>query len=62
MRKPIVAGNWKMYKTFDEAVDFVEEIQQAIPSPEKIDAVICAPALYLPTLVVAAEDCIYRRN
>lgn len=56
MRKPIVAGNWKMYKTFDEAVDFVEEIQQAIPSPEKIDAVICAPALYLPTLVVAAED------
>lgn len=56
MRKPIVAGNWKMYKTFDEAVDFVEAIQQAIPSPEKIDAVICAPALYLPTLVVAAED------
>ena len=56
MRKPIVAGNWKMYKTFDEAVDFVEEIQQAIPSPEKIDAVICASALYLPTLVVAAED------
>lgn len=56
MRKPIIAGNWKMYKSFDEAVDFVEEIQQAIPSPEKIDAVICAPALYLPTLVVAAED------
>ena len=56
MRKPIVAGNWKMYKTFDEAVDFVEEIQQAIPSPDKVDAVICAPALYLPTLVVAAED------
>ena len=25
MRKPIVAGNWKMYKTFDEAVDFVRE-------------------------------------
>ena len=56
MRTPIVAGHWKMYKTFDEAVDFVEEIQQAIPSPEKVDAVICAPALYLPTLVVAAED------
>ena len=56
MRKPIVAGNWKMYKTFDEAVDFVEAIQQAIPSPEKVDAVVCAPAIYLPTLVVAAED------
>ena len=45
-----------MYKTFDEAVDFVEEIQQVIPSSDKIDAIICAPALYLPTLVVAAED------
>lgn len=56
MRKPIIAGNWKMYKTFDEAVDFVEEIQQDIPSPDKVDAVICAPALYLPTLVVASED------
>ena len=56
MRKPIIAGNWKMYKTFDEAVDFVEAIQQEIPSPDKVDAVICAPALYLPTLVVASED------
>ena len=56
MRKPIIAGNWKMYKTFDEAVDFVEAIHQEIPSPDKVDAVICAPALYLPTLVVASED------
>lgn len=45
-----------MYKTFDEAVDFVEAIQEAIPSEEKVDTVICAPRLYLPTLVVAAED------
>lgn len=56
MRKPIIAGNWKMYKSFDEAVDFIEEIQQEVPSPDKVDAVICAPALYLPTLVVGAED------
>lgn len=56
MRKPILAGNWKMYKSFDEAVDFVDAIRDAIPSEEKVDAVICAPAIYLPTLVVAAED------
>ena len=56
MRKPIVAGNWKMYKTFDEAVDFIEAVQGKIPAEEKVDAVICAPALYLPTLVVAAEE------
>lgn len=56
MRKPILAGNWKMYKSFDEAVDFVDAVKDIIPSNEKVDAVICAPAIYLPTLVVAAED------
>ena len=56
MRKPIIAGNWKMYKSFDEAIDFIDAIREAIPSEEKVDAVICAPAIYLPALVVAAED------
>ncbi|MEO4054512.1 triose-phosphate isomerase [Solibacillus sp. CAU 1738] len=56
MRKPIIAGNWKMYKTFDEAVEFVEAVRDAIPTEDKIDAVICAPALYLPTLVDVATE------
>ena len=56
MRKPILAGNWKMYKSFDEAVDFVDAVVGIIPSNDKVDAVICAPAIYLPTLVAAAED------
>ncbi|GLC89820.1 triose-phosphate isomerase [Lysinibacillus piscis] len=51
MRKPIIAGNWKMYKTWDEAIQFVEEVADKIPSNDKVDAVICATALYLPTLV-----------
>lgn len=56
MRKPILAGNWKMYKSFDQAVDFVDAVKEIIPSNDRVDAVICAPAIYLPTLVVAAED------
>ena len=56
MRKPILAGNWKMYKSFVEAVDFVDAVVDIIPSNDKVDAVICAPALYLPTLVAATED------
>jgi triosephosphate isomerase (TIM) len=56
MRKPILAGNWKMYKSFDEAVDFIDAVKEIIPSNDKVDAVICAPAIYLPTLVVAAEE------
>ena len=56
MRKPILAGNWKMYKSFVEAVDFVDAVVDIIPSNDKVDAVICAPAVYLPTLVAATED------
>lgn len=56
MRKPILAGNWKMYKSFDEAVEFVEAVREAIPSEEKVDAVVCAPAIYLPTLVDIATE------
>ncbi len=56
MRKPIIAGNWKMYKTFDEAVEFAEAVRENIPSEEKVDSVICAPALYLPTLVDIAVE------
>ncbi len=31
MRKPIIAGNWKMNKTLSEAVSFVEEVKGQIP-------------------------------
>lgn len=56
MRKPILAGNWKMYKSFDEAVDFVDAVKEIIPSNDKVDAVICAPAIYLPTLVATTDE------
>jgi triosephosphate isomerase len=56
MRKPIIAGNWKMFKTFEEAIQFVDAVQEKLPSNDKVDAVICAPALYLPTLVQVASE------
>ncbi|MCM3317206.1 triose-phosphate isomerase [Rummeliibacillus stabekisii] len=55
MRKPIIAGNWKMYKTLSQAVEFVQEVKTSIPESTKVDAVICAPALFLPSLVKEAE-------
>ena len=55
MRKPIIAGNWKMYKTLSEAVDFVEQVKSQVPANDKVEAVVCAPALFLPTLVEAAK-------
>lgn len=55
MRKPILAGNWKMYKSFEEAAEFVDTVKDQIPSNDKVDAVICASSLYLPTLVEIAD-------
>ncbi|MFS0822015.1 triose-phosphate isomerase [Bacillus sp. 1P02SD] len=56
MRKPIIAGNWKMNKVLSEAVQFVEEINGLIPSPEKVDSVVCAPALFLERLVANVKE------
>ena len=51
MRKPIIAGNWKMQKVLSEATSFVDEVKGQIPSPDRVDAVVCAPALFLERLV-----------
>ncbi|MFC0274627.1 triose-phosphate isomerase [Metabacillus herbersteinensis] len=56
MRKPIIAGNWKMHKVMSEAKSFVEEVKSLVPSSEKVDAVVCAPSLFLERLVEITKD------
>ncbi len=65
-RKPIIAGNWKMNKSLEEAVEFVKEVQDKLPDASVVESVIGAPALFLPTmiqtrtndqLVIAAQNC-----
>lgn len=55
MRKNIIAGNWKMNKVLSEAVDFVEEAKNSVPSNDKVDAIVCAPAPFLAELVKKTE-------
>ncbi|OEH92259.1 triose-phosphate isomerase [Bacillus solimangrovi] len=55
MRKPIIAGNWKMNKTLSEATDFAATVKSQIPSSEYVDSVVCAPALFLGQLVNDAK-------
>ncbi|WP_313470085.1 triose-phosphate isomerase, partial [Carnobacterium sp.] len=50
MRKPIIAGNWKMNKTASEALAFVEAVKANIPSPDVVDSVVGAPTLFLQEL------------
>lgn len=51
MRKPIIAGNWKMNKTLQEALDFANEVKDIVPAKNQVDSVICSPALFLGQLV-----------
>lgn len=50
MRKIVIAGNWKMHKTKQEAEQFIDEVKQ-LKTNERVEAVICAPFPYLSTLV-----------
>ena len=54
MRKPILAGNWKMNKTRDEAIHFALSVEPNLPK-EGMEAVICAPAIILRDLVKRCE-------
>ena len=51
MRKPVMAGNWKMNKTRDEALQFIYSVNNELPSNKYVESVICAPAILLRCLV-----------
>ena len=51
MRKRVIAGNWKMYKTKDEAISFIYEVAKVIPDRDLVETVICAPSIMLRDLV-----------
>jgi len=43
MRRPIIAGNWKMNKGIHEAIDLVNKIKRSVYSIENVDIVVCPP-------------------
>ena len=51
LRKPVIAGNWKMYKVRDEALQFIYSVNQEVPSRELVETVICANDVLLRCLV-----------
>ena len=56
MRKPIIAGNWKMFKTRDEALNFILQVNNKMPDIEKVDSVVCAQFTVLRDLVKRQMD------
>ncbi len=53
MRKPILAGNWKMNKTPAEAVEFVRALRPLITRYENVEVVVCVPFVALPAVADA---------
>lgn len=50
LRKRIIAGNWKMYKTSGEAKSFIREVIGNLSESDHVEAVVCPPSLYLEEL------------
>ena len=56
MRKPIIAGNWKMNKNRDEALQFIYNVNMKVPSNEFVESVVCAQSPVLRDLVKRQGD------
>ncbi|MBM3745656.1 MAG: triose-phosphate isomerase [Acidobacteria bacterium] len=52
MRRPLMAGNWKMYKTAAETAAFFEKFNPQVANATHCDIVICPP---FPNLAAAVE-------
>jgi len=55
MRKPFIAGNWKMHKTVTEAVALAEGLREALADVESIDLAVCPTATALSAVSETLE-------
>jgi triosephosphate isomerase len=55
MRKPVIAGNWKMHKTAAETVQFLEKLAPMVAGAQHAEVVVCPAFVHLPAAVEAAR-------
>ena len=55
-RRPVIAGNWKMYKTVSEAEDYVVKFLEEVKDVTEIDIILCAPFTTLYPLKNELEE------
>ncbi len=55
MRRSVIAGNWKMYKTIDQAKDFVEKLAPQVAGVAHCDVVVAPPFTALRSVCDAAR-------
>lgn len=66
MRRPMIAGNWKLHKTVAEALDLVAALKSGLAGMQDIDIVVAPPftalcavaeALIGSNILLAAQNC-----
>src|SRR5579884_3213350 len=55
MRRPIMAGNWKMYKTPAETRSFFEKFHPLVANSSRCEVVICPPFVDLHSALEATR-------
>src|ERR1700693_3621633 len=55
MRKPVMAGNWKMYKTAAETASYFEKFALLVANASHAEVVVCVPFVNLPAAVMATR-------
>ena len=56
MRRPVMAGNWKMYKTSAEARAYLTQFKPLVANASHCDIVVCPPFTALAAAVDAARN------
>jgi len=56
MRIPFIAGNWKMNKTRDEALEFIYALNRVLPQTSDVETAVFAQAPHLRSLVKRQGD------
>jgi triosephosphate isomerase (TIM) len=52
---PLIAGNWKMYKTRAEAEDYIQALLPLLSAVDGVDVAICVPFTALEAMVDSAR-------
>jgi triosephosphate isomerase len=55
VRKKVIAANWKMYKTPDQAREFFGEFLPLVAGHDRDEVVVCPPFLAIPASVDSAK-------
>ncbi|HEX5309969.1 MAG TPA: triose-phosphate isomerase [Solirubrobacteraceae bacterium] len=54
-RVPLIAGNWKMYKTEAQAEEYIQALLPRVSSIDQVDVAICVPFTDLRAMVDSAR-------